>query len=436
MFKRQKGFFSALEKLEKTQFWSESKLQQYQERKLKKLISHAYKTVPYYKQVFDKYKIKPSDIKHLDDLKKLPVLDKETLRSNHKKLFSNECGEPILFRETTGSTGVPLKIANNENAFVIERALFYRFYRWMGYKWGDEVLKFWGAHVVESPGEDIKKMIRRIIYNEIFFDTYKIDDELLSKLILKISKFPPKILRGYASSIYFLANKCLEMGLNIKLNAISPTAEKLFGFQRNKIAEAFGENIFDLYGCGETNSIAFECEKHKGLHLAEEHVILEILDEKNMESSSGKVIITNLDNYAMPIIRYENGDLASMSKKKCACQRNSNLIEEIQGRIYHLIEGLNGKKIHTGYLDVIFLELGLAEKYQIKELRIVQERLDKLRFEIVTESEVTKEDEAIIAKSVHQYLGEMEIELVRVESIPATKTGKRMFVVPLNAEFK
>jgi phenylacetate-CoA ligase len=159
-------------------------------------------------------------------------------------------------------------------------------------------------------------------------------------------------------------------------------------------------------------------------------VILELLDDKNEAVSSGKVIITNLDNYAMPIIRYENGDLARLSDKQCSCQRGAPLLKEIQGRVYDVIEGLNGRKVHTGFLDEIFLELGLAEKYQVKELRIVQERIDKLRFEVVADDKFKKEDEMIITNYIHQYLGEMEIEIIKVKSIPATKMGKRMFVVP------
>ena len=90
----------------------------------------------------------------------------------------------------------------------------------------------------------------------------------------------------------------------MELNAVSTTAEKLFKFQRKKMVEAFGENIYDQYGCGETLSIAFECEKHEGLHITNEHTILEIIDKKNQVNNRGRVIITNLDNYAMPIIRY------------------------------------------------------------------------------------------------------------------------------------
>jgi phenylacetate-CoA ligase len=430
LFKKQKGFFDTLEKLERSQYWSEADLQVYQENKLRKLIAHAYETVPYYKDTFDKKRLKPADIKYISDLHKLPILDKETLRKNRQRMFSTVSIQKIKFNITSGSTGVPLSVANHESASIVERALFYRFLRWMGYEWGDEIITFWGGRIVQSLGKKMKGSISRMMYNQRLFDTYKINDELLSKLISKIRKSPPKILRGYTSSINFLATKFLEIGLNIKMNAISPTAEKLFRFQRDNIKKAFGKNIYNLYGCGETNSLAFECEKHEGMHIASEHVILEILNEENQKDLSGRVIITNLDNYAMPIIRYENGDLAEMSAKQCSCLRELPLLKEIQGRIYDIIEGLNGRKVHTGFLDEIFLESGLAEKCKIKELRIIQERNDKLRFEVATNDKFRREDQASIADLVYEYLGKMEIEFIRVDKIPETKTGKRKFVVP------
>jgi phenylacetate-CoA ligase len=434
MLRRQERFFDILKELEKSQYWEEPKIKENQEIKLKKLIDYAYKTVPYYRETFNKIGLKPKHIKNLNDLKNLPILDKETMRQNFDKLHSVGYKEKIYYRETTGSTGVPLRIAVDENSSIIENALFYRFLRWMGYDWGDKIFKFWGGKTVKSKSKILKEKISSLIYNEKFFDTYKIDEKLLMNLIYEIRKSPPKILRGYTSSIFFLAEKALEAGIKINLNAISPTAEKLFEYQRRRIREAFGKNIFDLYGCGETNSIAFECEKHEGLHVATEHVIFEILNEKNQSCSSGKVVITNLDNYAMPIIRYENGDLAKMSKKKCSCDKNSPFIEKIEGRLYNVIEALNGRKVHTGFLDVIILELGLAEKYKVKEVRIIQERIDKLRFEILANKDLNDEDKKSLKKLVEQYLGEMEMDIVRVNEIPDGKAGKRMFVIPLRTK--
>ena len=399
MLKRQKGFFDKLEEFEKTQYWSESELRAYQQEKLRKLMKHAYETVPFYKELFDNKRLKPNDIKKIEDLQKLPVLDKETLRSNRERLISTDMNEKSYFRRTGGSTGVPLSIANNYSAAIIEQALFYRFLRWMGYEWGDEIIEFWGEPVVEPFTLSLKKRISRAIHNKTFVSTFSVNEEVLFNFASRITKFPPKILRGYASSIYLLALKSLELGVKIKLNAVSATAEKLFPFQRDKIRNAFGENIFDQYGCGETNSLAFECERHKGFHVASEHVVLETLDEKRQSSSSGKVAITNLDDYAMPIIRYNNGDVARWASGKCSCGRHSPLLVEIEGRVSDFIEGLNGNKVHAEFFAHILGGLDIATKYSIKEFRVVQEKIDKLRIEFVTEDDLCRKDKQIFGRN-------------------------------------
>ena len=175
------------------------------------------------------------------------------------------------------------------------------------------------------------------------------------------------------------------------------------------MVEAFGENIYDQYGCGETLSIAFECEKHEGLHLSNEHIILEILNEKNQMSNRGKVIFTNLVNYTMPVIRYENDDIASWADKECSCGRNLPLLKEIDGRVCEFIEGTNKNKVHGEFFTHIFDGLRISEKYQIKEFRIIQEKIDKIRIEFVTEEDLSKKDVKIIRNKVNKYLGEVEI---------------------------
>ena len=384
-----------------------------------------------YRELFDNEKLKPDDIKTMEDLAKIPVLDKETFRSNREKLISTDTNKQLFYSRTSGSTGVPLNIANDHNVLIADEALFYRFLRWIGYGFGDTRIEFWGGHVIETPISRFKKKIKMIINNTTFIDTYSVNDNLLSDLVMRMKNSPPKLLRGYTSSIYLLALKSLELGIKVKLNAVSATAEKLFKFQRDKICEAFGENIFDQYGCGETCSIAFECEKHKGLHVASEHVILETLDEINQKSNRGKVVITNLDNYAMPIIRYENGDEACWAEDNCPCGRGLPLLKEINGRVYDFILGVNKKKVHTGFFAGLFNELDFAKKYHIKEFRIVQETINKLRIEFVTEDNLDKMDEKLIKNKINQYLGEMEIKIRNVEQIPLTKMGKKMFVISL-----
>lgn len=430
MLCRQKGLIEKLEEFDRTQFYSKVELEAYQEEKLQLLIKHAYGSVPFYRDIFDKNKLKPSDIRKIDDLQKLPVLEKEVLRSNVDKLLST-VNSNFRMRTTGGSTGVPLTIANSYDAGIIESALYFRYLRWLGYEWGDRILQLWGEHPLESKMKKYRKRLRRNLYNTTFYNTYLLNTKIYDEIIQRLVTVPPKVIRGYASSIYYLASNVLEHGLKLQINAVSTTAEKLFKFQRNIIEKAFGKNIFDQYGCGETNSIAFECEKHNGLHVASEHVVLEIVNDCGQSSERGNVIVTNLDNYAMPLIRYKNGDIASRSQVICDCKRELPLLKEIEGRVYDFIEGPDGRKIHAGFFDDIFLDLDIGRKYSVKEFRVVQENINRLAVEFVTENDLLKSDEKIIKEKICQYLGNMEIEIKKVRNIPLTTMGKRMFVLSL-----
>lgn len=430
--RRQRGLFDRVAELEKTQYYSKSELACYQEEKMRLLIKHAYETVPYYRELLSERKLKPDDIKCLDDLEKIPVTDKETLRGNFEKMQSRGLKEKIYIRKTGGSTAVPLNIAYNYNANIIERALYYRFLGWLGYKFGDRMLEFWGEHPFQSRLSRARTQLRRKIYNVDYFSTYNVDDRLFLKLVTQITKAPPVILRGYTSSIYYLAQHALHEGVRLNLNAVTTTAEKLFKYQRNTMEEAFGRNIFDQYGCGETNSIAFECEKHEGLHVAAEHTIMELVGDDGRKDSRGHVIITNLDDYAMPIIRYRNGDQARWASRDCACNRKLPLLEQIEGRVYDFIEGPGGRKVHAGVIDDIFLDMNLDRKYEIKEFRIVQDAIDRLRLEFVTEKDVLESDQVLIRQKINRYLGNVTTEITKVDSLPKTKMGKRLFVLSLN----
>ncbi len=425
------GYFEHLEKFKETQYWSKDALLAWQTEKLQKLIAHAYNTVPFYREQFDLMKIKPKDIKSIDDLQLLPVLEKETLRSNYEKLLSINFQGKKSTRSTGGSTGVPLRIAVNHDSSMIENALVHRFYGWFGYEWGDEIVKFWGDRPIISNTLKLKKYLSRKYYNISFFSTFDGIDESFDKIMGRLQKTPPKILRGYTSAIYNLACKALDRGVRLHLNAVTTTAEKLYAFQRNKIGAAFGANIFDQYGCGETNSLAFECEKHHGLHVASEHVILETIDAKGERVKKGTVLITNLDNYAMPLIRYANGDEAIWASRPCDCNRGAPLLESIDGRVYDYIQGPNDRKVHTGFLDDLLVDLAIEGRAAIKEFRLVQTHIDKLIIEFVSDEDFSPKEKNIIEETIEQFLGKMTVDFNRVDYIPLTRMGKKMFILSM-----
>ena len=283
-----KGLNKKIYKLKKTEYFSKEEIINYQNKKLKKLINHVYENVPYYRNIFIKYGLTPESIKTVQDLQKLPILEKKDIQNNAKELKAENI-KPNYSRTTSGSTGKPLKIFFDYSNKIIEIALVQIFNYNMGYNIGDKQLLIWGGH--ENNFRDkIKLFLKQIIYNSKLINSYELSDDLLEKLAIKIAKSPPKNLRGYTSAIYMLAKKMEELGLHTNVDSISVSAEQLFNYQRQLIKKHLGENIYDQYGCGETNSLAFECSEHSGLHHAFEHSILEVEDNFGNKAKTGKII--------------------------------------------------------------------------------------------------------------------------------------------------
>lgn len=434
LLNRNKEIVKNLKEFEISEFYNKEQIWDYQNKKFLKLIDFVYKNNIFYKKLYIQKGVKLNDIHSIDDISKLPIIEKADIQNNIHEIVDKSYKNKIYYRPTSGSTGNPLKIYYNEKSKFVEIALSLRFNKEMEFVPGEKQLLLWGGHSVNFYSM-IKKTIKQILYNYKLVDTYALDEESLSKLAYQLVNEPPLNIRGYTSAVYLLASKMRDLGLKTNIKSISVTAEQLFDWQRQIIEENFGGKIYDQYGCGEINSLAFECSQHRGMHHAFEHSFLEILDENNNPTQKGDIVLTNFDNYVMPLIRYRNGDIASLSCEKCPCGRESVLIEKIEGRTYDFIKGINGKIAHGGLFDDILLESKFMLNNNIKQIRIIQTKINELVVEYVSDNIINEKDLNEAKNKYQSFLGEMKITFKKVDSINTTKTGKRKFIVSLD-DFK
>ena len=438
---KMRGLKEQLRTLERSQYFSGVELVTLQEQKLRELVRSATTHVPYYREQFGLRGLTAADVRTALDLRRLPIIGKQEITSNYGRFLSTEAGRQYSVRRTSGSTGTPYKIAIDHGAMLVEQAAFYRFLFSIGYVWGDRVIKLWGAPVVVPREKRLlrlgRRWLRESLWNIKSFDAYKLDERGVAAIMGLLEQGPASIARGYVSAIYLIARELLERGLKPQVKAVATTAEKLFAYQRQTIERAFEQKMFDQYGCGESNSIAFECERHTGLHVASEHVIVELLDDKDepvANGAVGRVVITDLDNVAMPLIRYANGDLASWAGEACPCGRGLPLLRRIEGRAYEILTVPGRRRIHGGFFDEIYVEMKLGDRYAIDDLRVVQEDLYNYRLEFVMRGVLEKEDVEALKRKYREYVGDVSVQVKYVESIPPTKTGKRLFVIPAGSE--
>lgn len=409
----------------KTQWYSVEKIREYQFIKLRKLIHHCYEHVPYYREYMDENNIKIEDIKSIEDLKLFPILTKEIIQANYEKFIPANIREikGVKTSQTGGTTGNILFKRSDANTRSSIWGSYKRFQNdWMKVKDRDKKLILMGGHVVKHGIiNSLKFRFIHYIQNEKVFDVYNTTDENyfnIKKVLLK-SKFI--WIRGYPQFIFFLAKRLKNETLNFNIKAISTTAEPLTLEHRTLFKEVFHAELFDQYGCGEIGGIAYECEKHNGLHVTEERVILEV-------NNNNEIIITDLDNYSMPFIRYWNADQVVLSKEECPCGRKSTLIKEILGRTCDYIIGVNGEFLHWAYFWHLFFDSNVAQKRNLRRFQVVQIASDQLLLRIVAD-EFSDEEKIFFREDIQQRLGKIEIKFSFEDDIELTKTGKYRPVV-------
>ena len=411
--------------ISKIEYLTKSEIESYQLRKLNLLLDYSYKYVPFYKEILNAIGFGCKELKSIDELKKLPIISKNELRENFN-LFIPQKEIKFTTGRTSGSTGEPFIFRKCNNCKVTEMALGLRFEKNMGIKIEDRKLLIWGGIEMNS----YKKVLRHIknyIYSYDVYNNYNINKESVSNLIDKLYKNKYLYYRSYPSTMALIARelKNKQQVFNNCPKAISVSVETLMVSDRNIIEKVFGKILYDQYGCGEVNSIAFECSEHQGLHHAFEHSIIEVLDNNNNPSKSGKLIITNLDNYAMPLIRYENGDVITLSENQCSCGRESILISNIEGRIFDQIVGINGNIVHGGFFD----DLILKSNTNISKWQIVQNDIDNLTLYYVSKDDISMASKNYIEQNIKKQLGSnTKITYEKKNYIMPEENGKYRFV--------
>ena len=423
--------------LKKTEKFTKSELIKLQEHKMKNLLIHAYNNVPYYHDLLNKNKLKPKDFQSLSDLQKIPILTKEIIQNKSEQLIINAKNRKhykYQTAQTGGSTGKPLTFHRDLNDNYISWAAYLRAMQWIDYNWGDRTYKLWGAPVInestkKSIGKKIEENIIKNVRNEIIIDAFKLNDSDLKQFTNQLLCDKNYYIRGYVNAINQFADYLKNKNILLKPKGVITTAEMLLPTIKKNIIESFSCDVFDNYGCGETLSLAYECKQHNGLHVNDEHVILEFVKDLTnpMSSEKGEIVITNLDNFYMPFIRYANGDTGSKQISSCTCGLAHSKIASIQGRTSDLIKGLNGNMVHGEFFTHLLEETGFAQKYGIKDFEVVQETITILQWKIVANTRMGYEEIMLINNKVKEYLGNMENKFEYVNNIALTKSGKRRF---------
>jgi|TARA_B100000315_G_scaffold243680_1_gene267325 phenylacetate-CoA ligase len=421
-------FYSLYRKYCDNQWLDYDELKAKQENQLKKIIAYAYNKVPYYKKIFDDRGIYPRSIQTVEDLERLPILSKNHIKNNWDVLKPKCLNSIHYYKESTGgTTGTPFEYRLDRYNRLLGLVLLYRGWSMAGYRLSDKTVFLGGASIDIGKSNFIQTRIHELGRHVKKLSSFDMSPREMIRFTKIINSFKPKFIRGYASSIFFFSQWIAKEKIPIyHPKAVITTSDKLYDYMRSEIQNTLQCQVFDTYGLNDGGLGAYECSEHKGMHIDTERSILEVVDDENKKISkgTGRVIATSLFNYSMPFIRYETGDFAEASEKRCNCGRGSNILNEITGRSVDIFVTPEGKYVHGWFFLYIFWEYSKG----IKEYQVSQVSENKIIIKIVPErnfdySEIPKIKEIIMDKSKN-----WNVEFVYQKSINRTESGKFKFI--------
>jgi phenylacetate-CoA ligase len=403
-----------------------------QQRKLSALLHHAYEQVPYYRRAFDERSLKPGDIRSAEDLKKLPLLTKAEIQRQREELRARLLPARhggACMEYTGGSTGHPLAFYQDDHYRAVLLANLARSFALCGWRPGDPRAVLWGSDYDAQIHASLRGRVHDWLGNQVYLNAFASSEDELTAFAEQLRRFEPQLLVGYVSSLVAMARVLRRRRTEIpsSLGAIQSSAETLTPAQRELIESTFSCPVFDRYGCREMGNVAHECSVHAGLHVFTDLHVLEIVRDGATAppGEEGLVVVTNLDNYAMPFIRYVIGDVGALAPASCACGLPFPLLARIQGRTSDIITSPSGRLIHGEFFTHLFYKVEAVRQFQV-----VQETLQDLTVRIVPGPGF---DPAVIGhlESVIREHGDpgFRVETQLVDSIESAASGKFRFTI-------
>ncbi len=412
-----------LRRLLRNQWLTPSELRDLQEDKLRRLISHAYDRVPYYRRLFDSAKLKPADIRGLPDLMKIPTTSRAQLLD---RPLEDITARGIDLRRcrvmtTSGTTGVPFKTYFRRKDLTRVNLGWARTYLAHGMRIRDRIGAFrgWRNADPKKAWYEVMGIWRRRTLSSL---------DAPAAWIAEFEKWRPQVIMGYALTLNLLAEAVREGGAaGIRPRMIFHTSGLLHDHDREGIGAALGSKVIDIYGSDEGGCIAWECPQCRGYHVNVDLVALEILEDGRAVPAGkpGEVVITNLHSFAMPLIRYRQEDVAAWSPEAPRCGRGMPLLKDIQGRIDDFIILPSGGRIspHPFYWALLLVP-GIAK------WRVVQETRSLLRVEVAAGPDFRKDGPSMIEANVRKIVkDEMEIMVSVLDAIEQNPLQKFRSVI-------
>ncbi len=407
-----------------SQRWNRERLESYQDEKLRCLIRHAGEHVPYYRNLFKEIGLNHREFKGHEELGKIPLLDKEIVRTRQKELIADSANKyGIIWESTSGSTGTPLHLIVDRATQANKISALLRSYQWAGYRLGKKTFSLQSYYLEDSDYE------YKPYFNVLRFDSNRLKKESALGVLDRINKFKPKFYMGFPFDLLTFSKFAEEEGRTIPTpDAMVTYGETLSDHKRRALEDAYGCGVFDYYSQHEAVAMIAECEHHRR-HLIDDFACHEIVDENGGDAShtgKGELIGTGLYNYAMPLIRYRTGDevILESDTPKCPCNRSYPIVREIIGKQCDYIETPDGRFLGAVMSHSIDNGRGVVMS------QCIQDALDHVDINLVVDSSYNDDSQQALERDLRKRLGtEIKIDFHLVPQLEKRPGGKTPFIL-------
>lgn len=396
---------------------SRRSIETHQQVRLAKLLRHAYATTPYYRDLLKT---------ESPDISQIPPLEKQNIRDDLERLCSEAFSKEQRIKNATGgSTGTPLTFYQDRDYWNQRNLSVYYFDRWAGWEFGEPQLVIWGAPVDLKSDEHWKQRFKNFWRNQYWLDGFHLTDEAMRAAYDQMDKYNPQTILSYPSSLYQFAIFLYKNGLKPKwqLKGVISSAEMLHPHYRALAENVFETKVYNRYGGREVGLIAMECAEGR-MHINCRDIYLEI-DSPNPYTHPGEILITQLNNYVMPFIRYRIGDIGILSDEVCPCGNELPILEDLLGRTTATFQTRTGMLVHGGYFTQQFYDISGIDQFQI-----IQETLKHCVLKLVINERWMETARLYLVQNIQKVLGgDVVVTVEFVDDIPLPTSGKRQFTI-------
>jgi phenylacetate-CoA ligase len=418
-----------LDEMHRVQAWEPERIREFQWDKMKRLLAYAAEHVPYYRNLFRSLGASPADFRSRDDLGGIPPLRKKDIRDNADALLSEVYPHGRLQRDSTGgSTGEFLYFWVDETSSQARRANNVRMNEWIDILVGDRMALLWGTAFDVRRSKRVVNRLRNWFSNTLLLSAYTMDARSVNEYVDRLGRFRPDLMVGYPSALtHFAEALTTRRHDEIRPRAVLVSGETLYAWQREAIEKAFGTAVYDHYGCREFGALARECKLRDGMHIAAERALFEkevVADTESGEQVT-ELLVTDLDNYGMPFIRYAIEDIGTITWDKCGCGLGLPRLISAVGRTFDVVHAPNGNFLGGTFWTILLRKIKGIERFQV-----IQDRLDHLTIAVIPTSDFSDDTRRYVLTKVAEACGAgMKVDIELRERLEATPTGKHRFVI-------